>query len=85
MTTIGHSPFPNPGASPPKSPWGAIAITLVSAILLGAGSCFGFLTTLTPGGRNSGANTLFMYVFLICPAVFVGGLIWAFVTLIRKK
>ena len=80
--TPGHDVSDQQG-SPSVSPWRPIVITLLSSLLLGAGSCFGFLTTITNGG-SSAANLAFMVFFLGCLIVFVSGLVWAFVTWIHN-
>ena len=66
---------------PPVSPWRPIVVTLLSALLLGAGSCFGFLATISEGSNVSG---VFMVAFLLCLIIFIGSLVWAFVTWIRN-
>jgi len=49
--------------------------------VLGAGSCFGFLTTISAG---SNVNGIFMAFFLLCLIIFIGSLVWAFVTWIHN-
>jgi hypothetical protein len=65
---------PNQEIPPSKSKWRPIVITIVSAVLLGAGSCFGFITT---NGLNQILGIVFAGVFFSCVAAFVAGLIWA--------
>lgn len=72
---------PDQQGPPPVSPWRPIVITLLSALLLGAGSCFGFLSTMSEGSSVSG---VFMEAFLLCLIIFIGSLVWAFVTWIRN-
>jgi hypothetical protein len=63
---------------PPKSKWRPIVLTIVSAVLLGAGSCFGAIS-------SSGGNLTFVLsaVFVACVGAFVGGLFWALGTWIE--
>ena len=82
------TPEPNqfisgPGAPKPRPSWVPIIATILCAIALGIGSCFGFVITLQPQNRafNSGFSTL----FLLCIAAFFGGVIWAFVRLIKNS
>jgi hypothetical protein len=84
MTASPSSPDSNQSTPTPKSSWRPIVITLCSALLLGAGSCFGFLMTLNSNGGSSAANTTFMIGFFLCLVAFLAGLAWAFATGIRN-
>ena len=81
MTNTPDRPVSDQQGPPPGSPWRPIVITLLSALLLGAGSCFGFLSTMSEGSNVSG---VFMVAFLLCLIIFIGSLVWAFVTWIHK-
>jgi len=84
MTLQLNDPFRGQTTPPPKSHWMQIIITLVSAIVLGAGSCFGFLTTMSFGRRTSYVSMVFAWVFAVCVLTFLGALIWALVAGIRS-
>ena len=76
--------MPDRSAVPPPKPeskYKPIVITIVCAIVLGAGSCWGFATTM---GSNGDFTMLFALVFLACVAAFFGGLIWLFVTFLMN-
>ncbi len=60
---------------PEKSEWRAIGITLGAAVLLGAGSCAGAIL-----GGGKWLIEVFAFLFFVCVAVFLGGLVWAFAT-----
>jgi hypothetical protein len=80
---------PNPLSMPEspreKRPYKPILITIVCAILLGAGSCFGFATTALGVHSNSSLATLFAVIFLACAGAFIGGLIWLFFAFILNR
>ena len=69
----------------PRSRFRPVVITLFSAFLLGAGSCFGFLTTLTPIWGGSWINVVFQWIFILCVVAFLGALVWALVIVIRAR
>jgi hypothetical protein len=81
MTNPPDHPVSDQQGQPPVSPWRPIVITLLSALILGAGSCFGFLNTISGGPA---ANDVFMVTFLLCLIIFIGSLVWAFVTWIHN-
>jgi hypothetical protein len=81
MTNTPDHPVSDQHSPPPVTPWRPIVITLLSALLLGAGSCFGFLSTINEG---SAVNGIFMVAFLLCLIIFIGSLVWAFVTWIHN-
>jgi hypothetical protein len=81
MTNTPDHPVSDQHSPQPVRPWRPIVITLLSALLLGAGSCFGYLSTMSGGSTVSG---MFMVTFLLCLIIFIGSLVWAFVTLIRN-
>jgi len=76
MTT---PPNPIQEIPPPESKWRPIVITIVSAFLLAAGSCFGAIA----GGGNA-VTVILACVFVSSVIALVAGLIWALVTLIQK-
>jgi hypothetical protein len=84
MTDKPNTPF-SYSTPPPKSSWRPIVITLISALVLGAGSCFGFVSTLSFGGRNANVSALFLGVFALCVLAFIGALLWALVAWIRGR
>jgi hypothetical protein len=61
----------------------AIALTMVCAVLLGGGSCYGFLNTFTMSGAASFWNTVFLWCFLLSVLAFVIALLWAVVKRVR--
>jgi hypothetical protein len=69
----------------PKSRFRPVVITLFSAFLLGAGSCFGFLTTLTLIKGSSWINVVFAWIFILCLVTFLGALVWAVVIFILAR
>jgi ABC-type uncharacterized transport system permease subunit len=75
MTSAPNPNFPPPPPRKPLPPWAPIIITIVSSIVLGMGSCFGFLVTL----NNKNLSMAFTWLFFACVAGFVGGMIWAIV------
>lgn len=77
--------FTDPGSPEPRPSWTPIIVTIVCAVALGIGSCFGFLTTLRFNGGTSPLNTAYMILFLICAIAFLGGVVWAFIRLINNS
>jgi hypothetical protein len=67
-----------------RSTYRAALITLLCSFLLGAGSCFGFLTTLNFHGDSPG-NMAFAVGFGICVLVFLGSVVWLAVKAIRGR
>jgi hypothetical protein len=65
--------------SPKRSIVKPIAITLVSGFLLGLGSCFGFLSTLSFNGPSKPVNTLFMIGFGVGLVLFLSACVRAVV------
>ena len=57
---------------PPKSKWRPIVITLVSAVVLGAGSCFAAMSS-----SGNWITGVLAAVFLSCVVAFLCGLVWA--------
>jgi hypothetical protein len=84
MTLKPNDPSSGQTTPPPKSYWPQIVITLVSAIVLGVGSCFGFLTTLNSRPRSPNLNMVFGWAFAVCVLTFLGALMWAVVAGIRS-
>jgi hypothetical protein len=84
MTTPPSFLNPSKSPPPPKSSWRPILITLCSALVLGAGSCFGFLNTTNASNLGGYANIAFAIGFVICLVVFLASIVWAFVTGIRN-
>jgi hypothetical protein len=67
-----------------RSTYRAALITLLCSFLLGAGSCFGFLTTLNFQG-GSPRNTAFAVGFGLCVLVFLGSVVWMVVKAVRGR
>jgi hypothetical protein len=68
--------FPAPLTQPrERSSYKAVLITLFSSVLLGLGSCFGFMTT-----SNSRFGIVFAVLFLLCVIGCIGAIIWAIVS-----
>jgi hypothetical protein len=85
MTPEPNQLLPDPGAPKPRPPWAPVVTTIVCALVLGLGSCFGFLSTLNFNGGSSPLNTAFMLLFLLCAAAFLGGVVWAFIRLLNNS
>lgn len=83
MTPEPYQLTPGPGAPKPRPSWTPIIATIISAIVLGMGSCFGFVITLQP--QNRAFNSTFSTLFCLCIAAFFGGVIWAFERLIKNS
>ena len=67
----------------PKKPnYKPVLLTILCSLLLGAGSCFGFLTTLN-FNRNVPINGVFAVGFGICLLVFLGSILWLVIKAIR--
>lgn len=62
----------------------AALITLLCSFLLGAGSCFGFLTTFD-FNHDSAISTAFAAGFGLCVLVFLGSVVWLVVQAIRGR
>jgi hypothetical protein len=63
-----------------KSNWRPIGLTLLGAVLLGAGSCFGAIAS----GGNS-MTIVFSVIFIACALAFVVGLIWALIEFAKSS
>jgi ABC-type antimicrobial peptide transport system permease subunit len=59
-----------------------ILITLVCGVLLGLGSCFGFLNTINFNGPAKTGNTLYVIGFVVGVALVVYAGVWALVAII---
>jgi len=61
-------------------------ITMLSSIVLGYGSCYGFLSTLSfhGAGRYEALNILFFVAFWLCVLVFLATLVWIIVRALRN-
>jgi hypothetical protein len=69
-----------PQRVPPKRiNWRPIGLTLLAAVVLGAGSCFGAIIS---GGKTLSA--IFSAIFMVCVLAFVVGLIWGVVVRIKS-
>ena len=68
------SASPPPQLPPKKSDVRPILLTLLFSFLLGSGSCFGFLTTLSVN-KSSATNSAFAVLFMLCVAAFCGSLV----------
>jgi hypothetical protein len=77
-------PSPAPESPRPRRSTGKqILITLVCGILLGLGSCFGFLNTLNfGGGPTKSGGTLYAIGFVVGLALVVSAILWAVVVII---
>lgn len=63
-----------------------ILITLLSALLLGGGSCFGFLATLkTLQGTNPPMNNVFAMLFIGSVVIFIGAFFWLIVVWFKRR
>jgi protein-S-isoprenylcysteine O-methyltransferase Ste14 len=60
---------------PEKSKWRPIGITVLSAVLLGAGSCFG--AAVSGGGWIS---STFVVLFFVCVIALIVAILWALST-----
>jgi len=61
-------------------------ITMLSSIVLGFGSCYGFFSTLSfhGSGRYETLNILFFVVFWLCVLAFLATLVWIIVRAIQN-
>jgi len=74
------------GAEPKRLSYRPILITLLCALLLGGGSCFGFLATLkTLQGTNPPMNSVFAMLFMGCVAIFIGACFWLIVVWLKRR
>ena len=73
---------PTPVKLPKKPNFKPVLLTILCSFLLGAGSCFGFLTTLN-FNRNVPINGVFAVGFGICLLVFLGSILWLVIKAIR--
>ena len=70
--------------NPPKKPnYKPVLLTILCSFLLGAGSCFGFLTTLN-FNRSVPINGVFAVGFCVCLLVFLSSILWLAVKAIRQ-
>jgi hypothetical protein len=70
---------PRPTRKPNYRP---VLLTILCSFLLGAGSCFGFLTTLS-FNHNVPINGVFAVGFCICLLVFLGSILWLAIKAVR--
>lgn len=77
MTTSPVSAIP-----PKQSGYRPILLTLLFSILLGGGSCYGFLSTFN---GSSPLNNFFAAGFVLCLLVFLSALVWMIVKAVRDK
>ncbi len=73
------SPRSAPRGSPSDTKYTPIAITIVVAVVLAFGSCFGFLGTM---GRVPWFSNLLGIVFITCALTFVGAIVWLIVRVV---
>jgi len=73
---------PAPLNLPKKPNYKPVLLTILCSFLLGAGSCFGFLTSLN-FNRNVPINGVFAVGFGICLLVFLGSILWLVIKAIR--
>ncbi len=78
MTNMNQEPL-SPGRRPIYKP---ILLALLCAFLLGAGSCFGFASTLS---GNSSMSSVFAGCFLLCVLAFLGSIVWIVVKAVRES
>jgi hypothetical protein len=81
------APPPSPAPDGPrhrKSNWKQILITLVCGILLGLGSCFGFLSTLNINGPAGSEKTSLVFAigFVVGVALVVSACMWALIAIV---
>jgi hypothetical protein len=82
LTTPPPSPAPD-GPRPRRFAWKQILITLVCGVVLGLGSCFGFLNTLNfGGGPTRPGGTLYAIGFAVGLALVIAACLWALVAII---
>jgi hypothetical protein len=68
-----------------RSSYRPMVITLLCAVLLGGGSCFGFVATFgARQGVNPLINNAFAVAFVISVFVFLGALIWLMVAWVKR-
>ena len=62
-------------------------ITLLASVVLAAGSCFGFLNTLSMdgAGRHPLLNVFFLFSFCGCVFLFPATIIWIIVRAVRNS
>jgi hypothetical protein len=65
--------------SPKRINWRPIGLTLLAAIVLGAGSCFGAIIS---GGKT--LSVIFSVIFIACVLAFVLGLLWGLITRLKS-
>jgi hypothetical protein len=84
VSTSSLLPPEQPGVvpAPKKSPIKPIIITIVSGVLLAAGSCMGFLSTFNVSRTNQ-ISVVMAIGFLVGVAAVLCGAMWALVALIR--
>ncbi len=74
------------GAEPKRMSYRPILITLLCALLLGGGSCFGFLATFkTLEGTNPPMNSVFAMMFIGCVLIFIGAFFWLIVVWLTRR
>jgi drug/metabolite transporter (DMT)-like permease len=78
-----HSIDGTPANGKPKTSLKPILITLLCTVLLGAGTCFGFLSTFNLN-RNVPVANVFAVVFIISVLAFIAGVIWLLVAWARN-
>lgn len=65
-----------------RSQFKPILITLLCAVLLTGGSCYGFLNTFNYNGPNKPVANLFMVGFFVGIAGIIAAGVWALVTIV---
>jgi hypothetical protein len=81
LTTFPAPPTPDV-PRPRRSTWKQILITLVCGVVLGLGSCVGFLNSANFNGPSKPGNTLFAIGFVVGLALVVSACLWALVAII---
>ena len=74
-------------SGPKRRNFVAPLITLVASIVIAAGSCYGFLDTLSfdGRGRHPNLNLFFLTLFCLCVIAFVGAILWIIVRAVRNS
>jgi len=72
---------------PKRRSFTAPLVTLFAAIVLTAGSCFGFLNTFSMdgAGKHPNLNVFYLIVFCICVMVFPATIIWMIARAVRNS
>lgn len=72
-----------PVAVSKKSGYRPVLLTLLCSLLLGGGTCAGFLSTTFNENSNRSLSMLLAFAFAACVLTFVGSLVWLVVKAVR--